>query len=178
LKVRALLLALAIGCVLTGGAYADWVAEMNSVLSGGLGNLDLHTLVTVDKMTGTYTYTYDLTATDVIAPVHHFDVGNPNQLAFFNAQNTGADKPFEDPVYQNWLTSVLWSYGEIVPTGTATFSYQSYYGPMVGWATALDLGTRAIGETYVMMVPEPASAGSMALLLLGLAGVYRYRRSS
>jgi hypothetical protein len=176
LKVRALLLALVIGCVLASGVHAEWV--MNSVLSGDLGNLDLHTVVTYDDITGIYTYVYDLTATDVTTSVHHFDVGNPNQLEFSNAQNVGADQPFENPVWVDWNTSVLWSYGQIVPTGSATFSYESYYWPTVGMVTALDLGTRAIGETYVMTVPEPVTVSGVAFLTLGLAGLYRLRRRS
>ena len=175
MRVRALCLALTIGCLLTGAAYADWV--MDSVLQGDLGSLDLHTAVTFDSITGIYTYTYELTATNVIAPVHHFDVGNPNQLKFFDAQNVGATQPFDDPVYQSWLTSVLWSYGEIKPGGSATFSYQSYYPAEVGSVSAMDFGTRAIGETYVM-VPEPITAGGFGLLLLGLVGAYRRRTSS
>jgi hypothetical protein len=174
LKVRVLFLALTVGCLLAGAAYGDWV--MDSVLSGDLGILDLHTVVTLDGGTGIYTYIYELTATDVHSPVHHFDVGNPNQLEFFDAMNVGADQPFVDPVYEDWLTSVLWSYGEILPGNTATFTYESYYGPIEGDVSALNLGTRAIGRTYVM-VPEPVTAGSMAFLFMGLAGLYRWKRS-
>lgn len=172
MRIRTLVLALAIVGLVMGAANADWV--MDSVLSGGLGSLDLHTVVTFDG--SMYTYTYDLTATQVNAPVHHFDVGNPNQLPFANAMNTGADQIFDDPTYQTWLTSVLWSYGEILPGNSATFSYTSEFGPMVGDVTAADTGLRAIGLTYVM-VPEPTTIGGFGLLLLGLAGAYRKRTS-
>src|SRR4030065_662758 len=101
--------------MLTGSAYADWV--LDSVLTGALGDLDLHTVVHFDGLK--YIYTYELTATDINAPVHHFDVGNPNQLPFSNAQNVGADQPYDNPSYQPWLTSVLWSYGELLDTHPA-----------------------------------------------------------
>jgi hypothetical protein len=172
LRIRPLgLMLVLVGLAAMGSANAAWV--MDSVLTGGLGSLDLHS--TVDYDGSIYTYTYVLTATDVISPVHHFDVGNPDQLEFADATNTGALYDFDNPVYQDWLTSVLWSYGEIVPTGTATFSYTSVYAPTEGDVTATDTGNRAMGRTYVMMVPEPTTIGGLGVLLLGLAGAFRRR---
>jgi hypothetical protein len=161
-----------VGLAVMGSANAAW--DMHSVLTGGLGTLDLHSTVIFDG--SIYTYTYVLTASDVVSPVHHFDVGNPNQLEFADAANTGALYAFDNPVYESWLTSVLWSYGEIEPNYTAAFSYTSVYAPVEGDVSATDTGNRAEGKTYVMStVPEPTTIGGLGVLLLGMAGAFRRR---
>jgi hypothetical protein len=159
------------GLFVAGAANAiSW--HMDSVLTGGLGSIDLASDVTFD---GTYyTYAYQLTATSVIAPVHGVDIGNPYLLAYTAAANTGATYAFNNPTYKTWLTSVTWSQGEILPGHTATFTYKSIYKPIEGDVTVLDHGTRAYGRTWVM-VPEPSTVGSAAVILLGLVGVIRRR---
>jgi hypothetical protein len=140
---------------------------MDSVLGGSLGSLDMHTVVTFD---GTlYTYTYELTASSVVNPVHLVDVGNPIKLKYTDSSNSFASHVFYNPTYKPFLTSVSWSNGELKFGETATFTYQSIWAPTEVHTSVSGGGLSSDGVT-LGMVPEPASylslLGALAPLVL------------
>jgi hypothetical protein len=168
-KVAALVVVL--GLMAVGAVSADWV--MDSVLSGQLGTIDVHALVTFDG--SIYTYTYEVTATGVVNPVHLFDVGNPNQLTYTAATNTGATHVFVDPTYKPFLTSVAWSNGELKFGETATFAYESEWAPTEVHTAVSGGGLSSDGLT-LGMVPEPTSVSLFGLCALGALGLIQRRR--
>jgi hypothetical protein len=171
-KVTALI---AIASFLLGAAAvsADWVVDsMDSVLGGPLGSLDLHCVVTTDG--SLFTYTYDLTATAVVNPVHLFDVGNPYRLVFGSATNAGASHSFKDPTYKDYLTSVAWANGQLKFGETGTFVYLTAYQPMEVHTSVSGGGISSDGIT-LGMVPEPGSLSLVGLCFLAGLGYIRRR---
>jgi hypothetical protein len=151
---------------LLGGASADgWV--LDSVLTGDLGTLDLRAVVTYDA--GVYDYMYELTATQVFAPVSHIDVGNPYVLYYWDAYNTDG---FNNPVFEDFLTSIIWTEGLVNNGEVVIFGYKSEWRPTKVPISAFDEGMRAEGIT-LGMVPEPSWAFA---ILLAVAPLARFRR--
>lgn len=167
-----MLLALGAVAVFAGPGAASW--DMHSELTGTIGTLDLYVLVEYDN--GEYIYTYELTATDINSSVHAFDVGNPDQLPFYDADNWGADYDFQNPEYHDYLTSLTWAYGELSQGNSAWFTFKSRYGPDVVATSVLDTGRRAEGLTLGMVIPEPGLTGLVGLAAMGLAAI-RMRRT-
>jgi hypothetical protein len=143
------------------------------VLDGELGSLDLHCVVTYDGML--YTYLYELTATAVVNPVHLFDVGNPQQLEFDNAANSGASHDFTNPTYLGYLTSVAWTKGELKFGETAEFTYTSEYSPTVVFTSVSGGGMSSDDQTLGMLIPEPTGLSLVGLCALGALGYIRRR---
>jgi hypothetical protein len=165
------LVAFATSLLAVGAVSADWL--MDSVLEGELGSLDLHCVVSLDS--GVYTYTYELTATAVVNPVHLFDVGNPNQLVFTDAVNWGTSHSFTDPTYKDFLTSVAWTNGELKFGETGTFVYETVYAPMEVFTSVSGGGISSDGVTLGMMIPEPGMLSLVGLCALGALGLIRRR---
>jgi hypothetical protein len=153
-----------------GAVSADWV--LGSVLEGELGSLDLGCVVTLDS--GVYTYTYELTATAVVNPVHLFDVGNPKRLEFTDATNVGGSHSFQNPVFLDYLTSVAWANGELKFGETGTFVYKSVWGPREVFTSVSGGGISSDGVT-LGMVPEPGMLSLVGLCALGALGLIRRR---
>lgn len=156
-----------------GAASADWFLE--SDLIGELGTIHVEALVT-DDGGGWYTYLYDVTATDVVAPIHTVSVGNPEQVGFENAQNSGASVAFTDPFYQEFMTSVIWINGVLLPGETGRFSYESRFVPQEVDMSVLNAGHGADGVTLGMSaIPEPTAVPLVAGAALGWLGWFRFR---
>ena len=173
----ALLIAI-VGLAVMGCANASWM--MDTVLSGNLGIVNLHCTVS-DPVSGIYTYTYTLTATDLgLFPVSAIDIGNPQKLQFTNATNTGADESFSNPSYVPWLNSITGAYGELDEGHTATFKYTSAYKPTAVDVTVLGGGTSTSGAggKTLGMVPEPATVVAACAILAPAGLLVRRRRKA
>jgi len=161
-----------VGLAVAGGAAnAAQVATMGSWLNGDLGTLWLWS--TVDLTGGTYTYDYYLTASNVLAPVTTFSVGNPRKLAYANAWNDGL-YGFVSPVYSG-TSSIVWDSGSLPNTFTGHFSYTSVFPWMEVSAHVLDEGMGAGGKT-LGMVPEPWTILSASALIAPAGLLFRRRR--
>jgi hypothetical protein len=170
-KVTVLVLVLAF--LVVGAVNADWT--MDSVLTGQLGTVGVHAVVT--QTGSTYLYNYDVTATSVSTAVSLFDVGNVEQLDFTNATNVGATHAFTNPTYLPFLTSVTWVDGELDNTKTATFSYKSDYAPIQVETSVSGAGLSANGSTLGMTsVPEPSTVSLFGMGALGVLGLIRRRK--
>jgi MYXO-CTERM domain-containing protein len=143
---------------------------MHSELTGDLGSLDLWAEVTFQRGVGSYFYSYELTAVGTNSAVHHIDLGNPNALYFWDAFNDGI---FADPVYQPYLTSMIWGEGDLAPGEAVRFGFYSDYPPAKVSISAFNRGQRSMGAT-LGMVPEP-TLGFAAVLGLGAIWLRRRR---
>ena len=125
-----------------------------------------------------------------VSDVHIFGLENPNASEFFGAANVpdpDAGKHFTDPTYSVLLPSanVEWIDGNLkAPVlgviDTRTFSYKSYFAPMVipVYAYVIDGGDSAEGETLGMgaTVPEPSSLAALLFGAVGLVPLVMRRR--
>jgi hypothetical protein len=170
--VRSAFLGLCVCFALAAGAAADgWV--LDSILSGDLGTLDLHTEVTFDGQF--YHYVYELTATSVVSPINAYTVMNPRGLGFLGPGNAGADIEFLDPEPGPDLVEIGWCNGVLYHGGTAAFYYDSVFGPG-GVLTGADGGGLTATGVTLGMVPEPGMISLVGAAWLGLALLRRSKR--
>lgn len=157
-------------------ASADIVVATSTDHMTGTGTIRDITCdsVVTRALNNVYTYTYSLSYTNGTSAVHTYRIQNPNGVAFHGAYNlpvgTGSVAFTNPPDATGWIN---WTLGTMVVGGTATFSYQSMYAPMLdikGWEIAIDGGGSATGKTLVMgdTLPEPSS---LAAFLFGAAGL-------
>lgn len=155
-------------------ASADWTktSYLNGTLTTGYPQgLKCDALVTF--LDGIYTYSYTLTYSGGLSPIHTYKVYNPNQSAFFSAiNNDGFTNPADGTANQ-----VSWINGTVQVGESFTFTYQSYYAPMEidVYTVAIDTGKSATGKTLGMgaVIPEPSS---MAALLFGAVALVPFAR--
>lgn len=170
ISTRKFIIAIVVLLLVSGvSASADWTktSYLNGTLTTGTPEgLRCDALVTV--LDSVYTYSYTLTYTGGVAPIHTYYVLNPNASSFFGATNgDGFVNPLDSAIGQ-----VKWINGAIAVGQTCTFTYKSLYAPMDidVYTVAVDTGTSAMGRTLGMgaVIPEPSS---FAVLLVGAAGL-------
>jgi hypothetical protein len=165
-----LLVGLAVlGC---GSAHAQghWASQGDVI--GNLGTL--HVTATVDQVGTDYTYTYEVMATQIVAPVHTVSIGNPYHVEFTGADNWGASVDFTNPQYLRWMDSVIWVDGVQLNGETAYFTYTSKVEPMLVDVSILNGGHGATGTT-LGMAPEPSLGFGLAGALFCALEVMRRR---
>lgn len=149
----------------------------------------------VTYLAGTYTYTYNVTASGAALPltgIDAFTVYLLSGIATFNLnQPSGWGVGVQNVNNVDWTTS---QHGDT--TTSTQFSYQSFYAPIWGWAAsqnsgqwndydafaAADYASGNTGDTGVVIPntppPPPVPDGGLTLALLGvsLVGIQALRR--
>ena len=175
-----LLVIAAVALSLPAGAY---VLEDFGAMTGlgAVKHIGVHAVV---DLTGSiYTYTYELTYDTGTASVQIYKVQNPNGRAFFALSNVPLGEPneFTNPAPGSTLW-VIWNEGNLAVGTSRTFSYQSYYQPMLDkevFCQAVDGASSATGKTIGMsaMIPEPGSILAISVGIIGLIPMVRRRRA-
>ena len=166
------LLALA-ALLLSASAYAY---TQTDYLLGELGTFKL--ISSANVVSGEWLYSYDLTYQTGGPEVYVFSVGNPMQVAFWEAENTDE---FFDPPYDPEWAEVKWVDGWMEVGDTVTFSYKSANMPNFDIPVdcyAMDGGMIASGSTIGMseVIPEPSAFAGVAMAIVGLAPMLFRRR--
>jgi len=149
-------------------ASADWTktSYLTGNLVTGTQGLKCDALVTV--LGNVYTYSYTLTFSAGVAPIHTYKVYNPQTSGFFGGTNTDG---FTNPA-NGTAAQIQWLNGTMAVGTSCVFTYQSYCAPqdIDVYTYAIDTGRSAYGRTLGMgaMIPEPSS---LAALLFGAAGL-------
>ena len=164
-------------------AGAALYLEDFGAMTGKLAVKHIGVHAVVDLTGGIYTYTYDLTYDTGTASVQIYKVKNPNGAAFFAVSNVPLGEPnvFTNPAPGS-TAWVIWDEGILAVGTSRTFSYQSYYQPMLDkevFCQAVDGASTATGKTIGMssMIPEPGSILAISVGIIGLIPVVRRRRA-